>query len=67
MSLSKAAALSLLLAVAEARFGQEQVPVAAVAALGDFGDPGVAATIAGSIPSALLAAASPCEKVRLPD
>lgn len=66
MSISKAVALAILLAVAEARFGQEQVPVAAVSALGaaGFGDPGVAATIAGSIPGALLAAASPCLKVR---
>lgn len=63
--MSKAAALALLLAVAEARFGQEQVPVAAVSALGEagFGEPGVAATIAGSIPGSLLAAASPCQKV----
>lgn len=65
MSMSKASALALLLAVAEARFGQEQIPVAAVQALGDagFGEPGVAATIAGSIPGSLLAAASPCQKV----
>jgi hypothetical protein len=65
MSTSKFTVIAALLAVAEARFGQEQVPVAAVSALGDagFGDPGVAATIAGSIPSALLAAASPCDKV----
>lgn len=64
MSISKIAALSALLAFAEARFGQEQIPVAAVSALGDagFGDPGVAATIAGSIPGSLLAAASPCDK-----
>lgn len=67
MSISKITILSLLLAYAEARFGQEQIPVAAVQALGDagFGDPGVAATIAGSIPGSLLAAASPCDKVRL--
>lgn len=66
MSPSKTAVLAILLAYAEARFGQEQVPVQAVSALGDagFGDPGVAATIAGSIPSSLLAAASPCDKVR---
>jgi hypothetical protein len=65
MALYKTSALAALLAVAEARFGQEQIPVAAVAALGDagFGDPGVAATIAGSIPGSLLAAASPCLKV----
>lgn len=66
MSMLKITSLITLLAYAEARFGQEQIPVAAVAALGDagFGDPGVAATIAGSIPGSLLAAASPCQKVR---
>jgi hypothetical protein len=63
MALYKTSALAALLAVAEARFGQEQEPVAAVAALGDFGEPGVAATLAGSIPGSLLAAASPCLKV----
>lgn len=66
MSISKTAALLALLAVAEARFGQEQIPVAAVQALdGQFGEPGAAATIAGSIPQALLAASSPCDKVCL--
>lgn len=66
MAISKTFILAALLAYAEARFGQEQEPVAAVQALdGSFGDPGAAATIAGSIPSALLAAASPCDKVRI--
>lgn len=65
ISMSKLASLAILLAHAEARFGQEQTPVAAVAALGEagFGEPGVAATIAGSIPGSLLAAAGPCQKV----
>ncbi|KAG9258246.1 uncharacterized protein F5Z01DRAFT_326593 [Emericellopsis atlantica] len=69
MSSNKFVAIAALLAVAEARFGQEQIPVAAVQALGaaGFGDPGVAATIAGSIPSALLAAASPCDKLSIAD
>ncbi|KAI6782290.1 uncharacterized protein J7T54_008376 [Emericellopsis cladophorae] len=69
MSANKFVAIAALLAVAEARFGQEQVPVAAVQALGaaGFGDPGVAATIAGSIPSALLAASSPCDKLSIAD
>ncbi|KAF5966578.1 hypothetical protein FCOIX_12436, partial [Fusarium coicis] len=69
MAFSKSIILAALLAYAEARFGQEQEPVAAVQALGDagFGDPGVAATIAGSIPSALLAAASPCDKLTIAD
>jgi hypothetical protein len=68
MAISKTFILAALLAYAEARFGQEQEPVAAVQALdGSFGDPGVAATIAGSIPSALLAAASPCDKLTIAD
>ncbi|KAL6413365.1 circumsporozoite protein precursor [Ilyonectria robusta] len=69
MSMLKITSLITLLAYAEARFGQEQIPVAAVAALGDagFGDPGVAATIAGSIPGSLLAAASPCQKLTIAD
>ncbi|EWY95609.1 hypothetical protein FOYG_04602 [Fusarium oxysporum NRRL 32931] len=69
MAFSKSIILAALLAYAEARFGQEQEPVAAVQALGDagFGDPGVAATIAGSIPGALLAAASPCDKLTIAD
>ena len=68
MSTSKIIALIALTAFAEARFGQEQVPVSAVSALGDagFGDPGVAATLAGSIPGSLLAAANPCQKVKIP-
>lgn len=69
MSVSKIIALIALAAYSEARFGQEQVPVQAVSSLGNagFGDPGVAATIAGSIPGSLLAAASPCQKVRSSD
>ncbi|CAF3530009.1 unnamed protein product [Fusarium graminearum] len=68
MAISKSFVLAALLAYAEARFGQEQEPVAAVQALdGTFGNPGVAATIAGSIPSALLAAASPCDKLTIAD
>ncbi|KAJ4266218.1 hypothetical protein NW762_004199 [Fusarium torreyae] len=69
MAMCKTIAFALLLAYAEARFGQEQEPVAAVQALGDagFGDPGAAATIAGSIPGSLLAAASPCDKLTIAD
>ncbi|KEY68363.1 hypothetical protein S7711_01141 [Stachybotrys chartarum IBT 7711] len=69
MSTSKAVLVSALLALVEARFGQEQIPVAAVSDLGaaGFGAPGVAATIAGSIPGALLAAASPCDKLSIAD
>ena len=66
MPISKAVAFTALVAVSHARFGQEQIPVDAVRQLGDagFGDPGVAATIAGSIPGALLGGANPCEQVR---
>lgn len=55
---------ALLVAYVEARFGQEQVPVAAIQALGDFGNPGDAGTLSGQVPGVLLAAASPCDKVR---
>ena len=69
MSLAqKLALVASLVAFVEARFGQEQIPVAAVQALGDqFGEPGEAATLAGQIPSSLLAAASPCDKLSLAD
>lgn len=58
--------VTALVAYVEARFGQEQEPVAAVQAL-QFGAPGEAATLAGQIPSSLLAAASPCDKLALAD
>ncbi|KAI1207043.1 uncharacterized protein F4807DRAFT_212129 [Annulohypoxylon truncatum] len=64
---TKATLISALLAVAEARFGQEQVPVAGVQALSNFGSPGEAATLAGSVPGVLLAAANPCDKLTLAD
>lgn len=64
---TKTVIISSLLAVAEARFGQEQIPVAAVSALSNFGNPGEAATLAGGIPGVLLAAASPCDKLTLAD
>ena len=56
-------ALLGLLAVAQARFGQEQVPIPAIAAL-QAGSPGVAQTIAGAAVSDLLAATNACAKVR---
>lgn len=56
---------ALLVAYVEARFGQEQVPVAAIQALSDFGNPGDAGTLSGQVPGVLLAAASPCDKVCL--
>ncbi|EMR65429.1 hypothetical protein MGN70_006190 [Eutypa lata] len=60
---TKATLIAAILAVAEARFGQEQTPVAAIQALGDFGNPGEAATLAGGVPGVLLAAADPCDKL----
>ncbi|KAI1137301.1 hypothetical protein F5Y05DRAFT_85321 [Hypoxylon sp. FL0543] len=64
---TKATLISTILAVAEARFGQEQVPVSGVQALSNFGNPGEAATLAGSVPGVLLAAADPCDKLTLAD
>ena len=54
-----------LLAVAQARFGQEQVPIPAIAAL-TAGSPGVAQTVAGAAVSDLLAGANACAKVWRP-
>ncbi|KAI0106884.1 hypothetical protein F4814DRAFT_72672 [Daldinia grandis] len=64
---TKTALISALLAVAEARFGQEQTPVGDIQALGSFGNPGEAATLAGAVPGVLLAAADPCAKLTLAD
>ncbi|KAK6201890.1 hypothetical protein LQW54_009300 [Pestalotiopsis sp. IQ-011] len=64
---AKIATISALVAVAQARFGQEQVPVSAVSSLSNFGNPGEAATLAGGIPGSLLAAADPCAKLTLAD
>ncbi|TGJ84550.1 hypothetical protein E0Z10_g4243 [Xylaria hypoxylon] len=61
------ALISALLAVAEARFGQEQTPVSDISALGNFGQPGEAPTLAGAVPGVLLAAANPCAKLSLAD
>lgn len=61
--MSKSIIVAALVAYTEARFGQEQVPVSAVSALSNFGNPGEAATLAGGIPGSLLAAANPCDKV----
>jgi hypothetical protein len=44
-------------------FGQEQIPIAAIQAVTSGGGPGVAATLAGSAISTLLAAANPCSKI----
>ncbi|KAF3929885.1 hypothetical protein AA313_de0200098 [Arthrobotrys entomopaga] len=58
--------VSLLAAVAQARFGQEQVPIPAIAAV-NGGSPGEAPTIAGAAVSDLLAAANPCVKLKRGD
>lgn len=64
--LSKQLALALLIAVAQARFGQEQVPIAAISAV-NGGNPGEAATIAGAAISDLLAGANACDKLKRGD
>ncbi|KAH9897543.1 hypothetical protein F4778DRAFT_239693 [Xylariomycetidae sp. FL2044] len=64
---TKTTLISAMLAVAEARFGQEQVPVADIQALSDFGNPGDAGTLSGQVPGVLLAAANPCDKLSLAD
>jgi hypothetical protein len=61
---SQAILFSVLVALTEARFGQEQVPIAAISA-SSGGNSGDAATLAGSAISTLLAAANPCAKVCL--
>lgn len=61
--MSTTAAILLLVAVAHARFGQEQLPIPAVAAV-QGGEAGAAATIAGAAISDLLAGANACAKVR---
>lgn len=61
--MSKYLNIVFLLAFAEARFGQEQVPVSAVSSLSSFGQSGQAASLAGAVPGVLLAAANPCAKV----
>lgn len=67
MSSTKAFIVAALVAYVEARFNQEQIPVSAIQALGSFGNPGQAATLAGSVPGVLLAAAKACDKVELAD
>lgn len=64
--LSRQVALAVLIAVAQARFGQEQVPIAAISAV-NGGDAGAAATIAGAAISDLLAGSSACDKLKRGD
>lgn len=59
---SKAVLLAALVAFAEARFGQEQVPIAAISS-SSGGKSGDAATLGGAAISTLLGAANPCDKV----
>ncbi|EFQ30903.1 hypothetical protein CGRA01v4_12979 [Colletotrichum graminicola] len=66
MSSTKLFLISAILACVEARFGQENVPTAAIASL-QAGSPGEAATLSGSVPGTLLAAADPCAKLKLAD
>jgi hypothetical protein len=61
---SKVFIMAAVIAYVEARFGQEQVPIAAISAV-QGGDPGAASTIAGAAISDLLGAASSCDKVCL--
>ncbi|EXJ92719.1 hypothetical protein A1O3_01271 [Capronia epimyces CBS 606.96] len=60
------AMLAAVIAVANARFGQEQVPIPAIAAV-QGGSPGVAQTIAGAAVSDLLAATNACDKLKRGD
>ncbi|KIW20601.1 hypothetical protein PV08_01176 [Exophiala spinifera] len=62
----QASALAALIAVAHARFGQEQIPIPAIAAV-QGGDPGEAQTIAGAAVSDLLAATNACAKLTRAD
>ena len=61
---SKTFAIALLVAYAEARFGQEQIPIPAIAAV-QGGENGAAATIAGAAVSDLLGGANACDKVNI--
>jgi len=64
---TKAVLVAALLAVAEARFGQEGLVQNAIQALGQFGNPGQAATLAGQTPGVLLGGANACAKLVLAD
>lgn len=64
-TMSKTFFLSALLALAEARFGQEQAAANAIQSLSNFGNPGEAATLAGATPGVLLAGSNACAKVKL--
>lgn len=59
---SKFLIITAVIAYVEARFGQENVPIAAISAV-QGGDAGAAATIAGAAISDLLGGANACAKV----
>jgi hypothetical protein len=61
----KIAVIAALLASAEARFGQEGSIQAIISALGNFGQPGEAPTLAGATPGVLLGGANACAKVSI--
>lgn len=63
---SKAFVIAAVIAYVEARFGQEQVPIAAISAV-QGGDAGAAATIAGAAISDLLGGANSCAKLTRAD
>ena len=60
---SKAVLVAAMLAVVEARFGEEGKVQNVIQGLGQFGNPGQAATLAGQTPGVLLAGANACAKV----
>ena len=62
--LPKTYLIAAMIAYGEARFGQEQIPISAIAAV-QGGNPGQAQTIAGGAVSTLLGAANACDKVCL--
>lgn len=62
---SKLSAIAALVALVEARFGQEGLVQNKISALSNFGNPGQAATLAGASPGVLLAGANACAKVNL--
>ncbi|KAK0113540.1 hypothetical protein ONS95_013791 [Cadophora gregata] len=64
---TQALLISALVAITEARFAQEQIPIQAISDLGAFGNSGEAATLAGQSISFLLAAANPCGKLSQAD
>lgn len=61
---SKTILIAAMIAYVEARFGQENVPIAAISAV-NGGAGGAAATIAGATISDLLGGANACAKVGL--